>query len=87
MFHAISASNGFDVCELVYRGNVTLEPALSRDMLQWADMYVPKVFAVDDLVRLQDFIEEFNFATVVTQRDGELSASHIPFLLDRGVGP
>ena len=36
---------------------------------------------------LQDFMEEFNFATVVTQRDGELTASHIPFLLDRSVEP
>jgi transcriptional regulator len=50
-------------------------------------MYVPKVFAVDDLVQLHDFMEEFSFATVVTQRDGELTASHIPFLLDRSVEP
>lgn len=50
-------------------------------------MYVPPVFAVDDVPRLQDFMEEFNFATVVTQREGELTASHIPFLLDRGIGP
>jgi transcriptional regulator len=50
-------------------------------------MYVPKAFAVDDLPRLQDFMEEFNFATVVTQRNGELTASHIPFLLDRSVEP
>ena len=50
-------------------------------------MYVPKLFAVEDVAQLQDFMEEFNFATVVTQRDGELTASHIPFLLDRGAGP
>jgi transcriptional regulator len=50
-------------------------------------MYVPKAFAVEDLGRLQDFMEQFNFATVVTQRDGELTASHIPFILDRGVEP
>ncbi len=50
-------------------------------------MYVPKVFAVEDLVRLQDFIEEFSFATIVTQRDGDLTASHLPFLLDRSVAP
>jgi transcriptional regulator len=56
-------------------------------MLQWANMYVPKAFAIDDLARLQDFMDEFNFATVVTQRDGELTASHIPFLLDRSVEP
>jgi len=50
-------------------------------------MYVPKAFAVEDLPRLQDFMEEFNFATLVTQRDGELTASHIPFLLDRSSEP
>ena len=50
-------------------------------------MYVPKLFAVDDLPRLHDFMEKFNFATLVTQREGELTASHIPFLLDRSVEP
>jgi transcriptional regulator len=50
-------------------------------------MYVPKVFAAEDLGRLQDFMEEFSFATIITQRDGELTASHIPFLLDRTVEP
>jgi transcriptional regulator len=50
-------------------------------------MYVPKLFAVEDLATLQDFMEEFNFATIVTQRDGELTASHIPFLIDRSVEP
>lgn len=50
-------------------------------------MYVPKVFAVEDLPRLHDFMERFNFATMVTQRDGELTASHIPFVLNRSVEP
>lgn len=50
-------------------------------------MYVPKLFAVEDLERLHNFMEEFNFATIVTERDGELTASHIPFLLDRSVEP
>jgi transcriptional regulator len=50
-------------------------------------MYLPKLFAVEDVPRLQDFMEEFNFATVVTQRNGELTASHIPFILDRTVEP
>jgi len=54
-------------------------------MLQWASMYVPKAFAIEDVAKLQDFMEEFNFATIVTQRDGEMTASHIPFLLDRTV--
>ena len=56
-------------------------------VVQWVNMYVPKVFAVDDLAKLQDFMEEFSFATMVTHRDGELTASHIPFLLDRSVKP
>ena len=50
-------------------------------------MYVPKLFAVEDVPRLQDFMEEFNFATLVTQRGGELTASHVPFILDRTVEP
>lgn len=50
-------------------------------------MYVPKLFAVEDVPRLQDFMEEFNFATLVTQRDGEMIASHIPFVLDRSIAP
>jgi transcriptional regulator len=50
-------------------------------------MYVPQAFAVDDFAQLQGFMEEFSFATVITQRDGELTASHIPFLLDRSAGP
>jgi transcriptional regulator len=56
-------------------------------MVQWANMYVPPLFAVEDLAQLHGFMEEFNFATVVTQRDGELTASHLPFLLDRTVEP
>jgi transcriptional regulator len=50
-------------------------------------MYVPPLFAVKDLTQLQDFMDEFNFATVITHRDGELTASHIPFWLDRSVEP
>ena len=50
-------------------------------------MYVPPVFAVDDVPCLHDFMDEFNFATMVTGRDGELTASHIPFVLDRAAGP
>ncbi|MGP0071671.1 MAG: FMN-binding negative transcriptional regulator [Bryobacteraceae bacterium] len=50
-------------------------------------MYVPKVFAVEDVAQIQDFMEEFNFATIVTQQNGELTASHIPFILDRKAEP
>jgi transcriptional regulator len=61
--------------------------ACALQTVTMANMYLLKAFAVDDVVRLQDFIEEFSFATMVTQRDGELIASHIPFLLDRSVEP
>lgn len=50
-------------------------------------MYVPKLFAVEDLATLQGFMDEFNFATLVTERDGALTASHIPFSLDRSAEP
>jgi transcriptional regulator len=50
-------------------------------------MYVPQVFAVEDVPKLQDFMGNFNFASLVTQRGGELTASHIPFILDRTVEP
>jgi transcriptional regulator len=50
-------------------------------------MYVPKPFAVEDVPRLHDFMQEFNFAAMVTGRDGELTASHIPFVLDRAAQP
>ncbi len=50
-------------------------------------MYVPEVFAVEDVPRLQDFMEQFNFATLVTQHAGELTASHLPFVLDRATAP
>jgi transcriptional regulator len=50
-------------------------------------MYLPEAFAVDDVPRLQDFMDRFNFAAAVTGRTGELTASHIPVLLDRSVEP
>jgi len=50
-------------------------------------MYLPKAFAVEDTVRPQDFMEQYNFAILVTQRDGELMASHIPLVLDRSPAP
>lgn len=49
-------------------------------------MYVPGAFAVSDLLVLQDFMEQYSFANLVTRHSGELIASHIPFLLDRDAG-
>jgi transcriptional regulator len=50
-------------------------------------MYLPSAFAVNDLAVLHDFMEQYSFATLVTQHSGELIASHIPFVLDRDVKP
>jgi transcriptional regulator len=49
-------------------------------------MYIPKHFAENDLNRLQGAIERYSFATLVSQNDGELEASHLPLLLDRDSG-
>jgi transcriptional regulator len=50
-------------------------------------MYLPSAFAVTDLAVLHDFMEQYSFATLVTQHSGEMTASHIPFVLDRNAGP
>ena len=45
-------------------------------------MYIPKSFAENDRAVLHAFMRENNFAALVTQHDGELLASHVPFMLD-----
>ena len=45
-------------------------------------MYIPKAFREDDIDTLHAFMREYSFATLVTQQNGELFASHLPFLLD-----
>jgi transcriptional regulator len=50
-------------------------------------MYLPSAFAVKDLLVLQNFMEQYSFATLVTRQSGELVASHLPFVLDRNAGP
>jgi transcriptional regulator len=50
-------------------------------------MYIPKSFAVADAETLYAFMRAHNFATLVTQHDGHLTATSIPFMVDseRGV--
>ncbi|HEY2410621.1 MAG TPA: FMN-binding negative transcriptional regulator [Pirellulaceae bacterium] len=50
-------------------------------------MYVPEHFAENDLNQLHDAIERYSFATLISQSNGEIEASHLPLLLDRGAGP
>ena len=50
-------------------------------------MYVPSSFAETDRKKLHDFVEQHNFGLLVTHQQGTLTASHLPFLLDRQAGP
>src|SRR5690349_14035896 len=50
-------------------------------------MYIPKSFAIEDAETLYQFMRAHNFATLVTQHDGHMTATSIPFMVDseRGV--
>lgn len=50
-------------------------------------MYVPAAFAETDPDTLHAFVEGHNFGLLVSTRDGEPFATHLPFLLDRTAGP
>ena len=50
-------------------------------------MYIPTSFAETDLVTLHDFIEQHSFGMLISQVEGVPFATHLPFLLDRNVGP
>ena len=49
-------------------------------------MYIPPSFAETDLNKLHDFIEQHSFATLVSQGDANLVATHLPLLLEREAG-
>jgi transcriptional regulator len=49
-------------------------------------MYLPQAFREDDLSTLQAFMQQYSFATLITQHDGAPYASHLP-LLFRQEGP
>lgn len=49
-------------------------------------MYIPEHFAETDLPTLHEFMGRHSFATLVTQHEGLPFASHLPLLLDRGIG-
>jgi transcriptional regulator len=50
-------------------------------------VYVPAAFCEADPATLHALIRANNFGTLVSQVDGELFASHLPFLLDSERGP
>jgi len=49
-------------------------------------MYLPRAFAIADLAELHGFMEQHNFATLVTHHSGEMIASHVPLVVDRQSG-
>ena len=49
-------------------------------------MYIPSAFAETDQIILHQFMEQHSFATLITHRENEPFASHLPLLLDRNMG-
>ena len=45
-------------------------------------MYTPPAFREDDLKIIHSLMNDYSFATLVTQQDGVPLASHLPFMLD-----
>lgn len=45
-------------------------------------MYTPRHFAVDDPTELKAFMQHYNFAALVSTHENELTATHLPFILD-----
>ena len=44
-------------------------------------MYIPKQFQMNDKQMIFDFMKEFSFATVISQANGQMTASHLPLVL------
>jgi transcriptional regulator len=49
-------------------------------------MYIPNHFAQQDRSALHDAIERYSFATLISFSAGQMTASHLPLLLDRTSG-
>ena len=49
-------------------------------------MYIPAHFAQHDIGALHGAIDRYSFATLVSNRAGVMTASHLPLLLDRASG-
>ncbi|WP_438023809.1 FMN-binding negative transcriptional regulator [Sorangium sp. So ce233] len=51
-------------------------------------MYSPRVFVETDLDRQLDLVEAYSFGCLMVQDEqGGIEIAHLPFVLDRGVGP
>ncbi len=49
-------------------------------------MYNPRSYQNDSVSDLHDFISRYNFAVLITHKDGESFATHLPFMIDRERG-
>lgn len=49
-------------------------------------MYVPELYAKKDIPVLHGFMRQHSFATVITQHEGAPFASHLPLMVDSGIG-
>ena len=49
-------------------------------------MYTPKQFEMNDPAELSAFMQHYNFAALVTSHEGNLTATHLPFMLDSSRG-
>ena len=49
-------------------------------------MYIPKLNQETDIKTLQDFMMAHNFAVLINHHDGQLNATHLPFMLDKDRG-
>jgi len=68
--------------------NIATIAGLPRPSLTYPTcMYIPPLFAESDLTTLHDAMERYPFATLVSNHNGHLEASHLPFLIDRNAGP
>lgn len=49
-------------------------------------MYTPAAFKLDDAPRLHALMRRFPFALLLTVQDGEIAATHLPFMVDQKRG-
>lgn len=49
-------------------------------------MYVPELYAQNDIPALHDFMRQYSFATLITQHEGAPFASHLPLVVDADLG-
>jgi len=50
-------------------------------------MYIPKSFQNNNIEKLHQFIERFNFATLISHNSNETHVTHVPVMLNREQGP